>query len=190
LLKGGIKPFFMLDLPVNDSISLRQLEPEDAPALYAQIDLSRKTLRRFLPWVDYNTNEEHSLRFIEMMLRKAEDQDAIAMGMWYEGQLCGVIDLHSWDHLLQKVEVGYWIAEKFQGKGIAVACCRELINFAFESLKLNKVEIHFALQNERSSRIPIKLGFAKEGVLRHHAKLHGQYVDMVVMGLLREDWKY
>jgi ribosomal-protein-serine acetyltransferase len=180
----------MLDLPVNNQVTLRQLQPEHAPALYAQIDASRKTLRRFLPWVDYNTNEEHSVRFIEMMLRKAEDQDAIAMGMWYEGQLCGVIDLHSWDHLLQKIEIGYWIAEPFQGKGIVAASCKELIRFAFESLKLNKVEIHFALQNERSARIPIRLGFAKEGILRHHAKLHGQYVDMVVMGVLREDWKY
>jgi ribosomal-protein-serine acetyltransferase len=180
----------MLDLPVNDAISLRQLKPEHAPELYRQIDTSRKSLRRFLPWVDYNTNEEHSLRFIEMMQRKSEDQDAIAMGMWYQEQLCGVIDLHSWDHLLQKAEIGYWIAEPFQGKGIVVACCKALITFAFNSLKLNKVEIHFALQNERSAQIPIKLGFAKEGILRHNAKLHGQYVDMVIMGVLRQDWKY
>lgn len=180
----------MLELAVDDHIILRQLQPENAPVLYRTLDTSRKALRRFLPWVDYNTNEDHSLRFIEMMLRKAEDQEAIAFGIWYNGQLSGVLDLHCWDHLLQKAEIGYWLAEHCRGKGIAVACCKVLISFAFENLKLNKVEIRFALENDRSARIPIKLGFTKEGILRHNARLHGQFVDMVVMGMLRNDWKY
>lgn len=180
----------MLELPVNESVVLRQLQPDDAPALYNQLDTSRKSLRRFLPWVDYNTNAEHSLRFIEMMLRKAEDQEAIAFGVWYEGQLCGVVDLHGWDHLLEKAEIGYWLGDKFRGKGIAVAACKVLVTFAFESLRLNKLEIRFALSNSQSAQIPIRLGFAKEGILRHSAKLHGQYVDTVVMGILKQDWKY
>lgn len=180
----------MLELPVNELITLRQLQPADAPALYSQLDASRKMLRRYLPWVDYNTNEEHSLRFIQLMQRKAEEKDAIALGMWYQQQLCGVIDLHGWDHLLQKAEIGYWITEKFQGKGIVIACAKALISYAFEKLRLHKIEIRFALQNERSGQIPIKLGFAKEGILRHSAKLHGQYADMVVMGVLKEDWKF
>lgn len=180
----------MLELAVDDQILLRQLQPENAPVLYSTLDTSRKALRRFLPWVDYNTNEDHSLRFIEMMLRKAEDQEAIAFGIWYNGQLCGVLDLHCWDHLLQKAEIGYWLAEHCRGKGIVLACCKVLISFAFENLKLNKIEIRFALENDRSARIPIKLGFTKEGILRHNAKLHGHFVDMVVMGMLRNDWKY
>jgi ribosomal-protein-serine acetyltransferase len=181
--------FFMLELPVNESVVLRQLQPEDATALYNQLDTSRKSLRRFLPWVDYNTEEEHTRRFIEMMQRKAEDREAIAFGIWFEEQLGGVLDLHGWDHQLEKAEIGYWLGETFRGKGIVVNACGALITFAFETLKLNKLEIRFALQNEQSAQIPIKLGFAKEGILRHSAKLHGQYVDTVVMGILKHDWK-
>jgi ribosomal-protein-serine acetyltransferase len=180
----------MLELAVNEMIVLRQLQPEDAPVLFNQLNSSRKSLRRFLPWVDYNTNQEHSLRFIEMMLRKADDQDAIAFGIWYQQQLCGVMDLHCWDHQLQKAEIGYWLGETYRGKGIAVNSCKALISFCFESLKLNKLEIRFVLQNEQSAQIPIRLGFSKEGILRHSAKLHGQYVDTVVMGMLKQDWKY
>ncbi|MGF6845471.1 ribosomal-protein-serine acetyltransferase [Chitinophaga sp. W3I9] len=180
----------MFEITVNENIYLRQLQVQDAPLVYKQLDASRKSLRRFLPWVDYNTNEEHSLRFIQLMLRKAEEQEAIALGVWYKEQFCGVIDLHGWDHQLQKAEIGYWIGEEFQRKGIATAACKGLISFAFKKLHLNKIEIRFVLQNERSGQIPIRLGFAKEGILRHSAKLHGQYVDMVVMGVLRQDWKY
>jgi ribosomal-protein-serine acetyltransferase len=180
----------MLELAVSENIQLKQLQPEHAPILYAQMDASRRSLRRFLPWVDYNTNEGHSLQFIEMMLRKAEDQEAIALGMWYEGELAGVIDLHGWDHPLQRAEIGYWICEKFQGKGIVMGSCKALISFAFKELGLHKIEIRFALQNDRSARIPIKLGFTREGILRDSAKLHGNYVDMVVMGMLKQDWKY
>lgn len=180
----------MLELPVNDTTTLRQLQPEHAPALFLLINSSRRNLRKFLPWVDYNTTEEHSLRFIELMLRKADEQDAVAFGIWYQDQLCGVIDLHGWDHALQKAEIGYWIIESQQGKGIVSNSCKVLIGYAFAALRLNKVEVRFVLQNEKSAQIPIKLGFTKEGILRQSAKLHGQYVDMVVMGMLRKDWKY
>lgn len=180
----------MLELPVSESVVLIQLQPEHAPALYNQLDTSRKSLRRFLPWVDYNTQQEHTLRFIEMMLRKAEDREALAMGIWYQGELGGVIDLHGWDHQLEKAEIGYWLGENFRGKGLVVNACKVLITFAFESLKLNKLEIRFAMQNTSSAQIPIRLGFSKEGILRHSAKLHGQYVDTVVMGILKQDWKY
>ncbi|RPE13578.1 N-acetyltransferase [Chitinophaga lutea] len=180
----------MLELLVNDTTSLRQLQPAHAPALFQLVNLSRKHLRKFLPWVDYNTTEEHSLRFIELMLRKANEQTAVAFGIWHNNELCGVIDLHDWDHALQKAEIGYWLAEACQGKGIVTSCCKVLIGYAFAALRLNKVEVRFVLQNDKSAQIPIKLGFAKEGVLRQSAKLHGQYVDMVVMGMLRKDWKY
>lgn len=180
----------MLNITVNEDVQLKQLEDKDAPLLYQQIDVSRKHLRKFLPWVDYNTNPEHSLRFIQMMGRKAEDQEAIAFGIWYKGALCGVIDLHGWDHTLQMAEIGYWLGTAFQGKGIATAAAKALVSFAFDQLKLNKIEIRFVLQNQRSGQIPIRLGFAREGILRHSAKLHGQYADMVVMGILKSDWKY
>lgn len=183
-------PDLMLELPVNDTILLKQLHPEHAPALFSLINSSRKLLRKYLPWVDYNTTEEHSLRFIELMQRKADEQDAIAFGIWHGGQLCGVIDLHDWDHPLQKAEIGYWIIEAQQGKGIVTESCKALIRYAFAALRLNKIEIRFVLQNEKSAQIPIKLGFSKEGILRQSAKLHGHYVDMVVMGMLRRDWKH
>ncbi|MBO9152929.1 GNAT family N-acetyltransferase [Chitinophaga sp. GCM10012297] len=179
----------MLELPVNDTTLLRQLRTTDAPELFRLINHCRKTLRKFLPWVDYNTNEEHSLRFIELMMRKADEQEAVAFGIWFNNQLCGVIDLHDWDHTLQKAEIGYWITPEAQGRGIVTQSCKTLIGYAFAAMRLNKVEIRFVLQNEKSAQIPIKLGFAKEGILRQSAKLHGQYVDMVVMGMLRKDWK-
>lgn len=179
----------MLEIPVNTEIRLRQLQTDDAPALFRLIHDSRKTLRRFLPWVDYNTSEEHSLRFIELMLQKADEQEAVAFGIWHNGALCGVIDLHGWDHILQKAEIGYWLGNVHQGKGIVTEACRALVEYAFSTLRLNKLEVRFVLQNEKSAQIPIKLGFAREGILRQSAKLHGQYVDMVVMGMLRHDWQ-
>jgi len=180
----------MIEIPVSDKLFLKQLQPADAPHVYQQLDISRKQLRRYLPWVDYNTKEEHSLRFIEMMMRKTEEQEAFALGIWYDHQFCGVIDLHNWDHQIQKAEIGYWLGASFQGKGIATAATKALISYAFRHLHINKIEIRFVLQNEQSARIPIKLGFCREGVLRDSAKLHGQFVDMVVMGVLKEDWHF
>lgn len=178
----------MINIYISEQLELKQLELKDAPALFALIDRSRKSLRRFLPWVDYNTKLQHSENFIKTMLRKADELSDFAFGIWYDKQLCGVIDLHDWSKILQIAEIGYWIDNEFTGKGIARASCKALLDYAFTELKLNKVEIRFALENVRSAKIPIKLGFRREGTIRECAKLHGTYIDIVVMGMLKKDW--
>lgn len=140
--------------------------------------------------MDWNTRVEHSLEFINLMRKKAENKRAVAFGIFFNDQLCGVIDLHEWDHTLKKIEIGYWIGETFEGKGLVSASCRALIDYVFADLQLHKVEIRFALKNKRSSHIPIRLGFTKEFVLRQGTQLHGELVDMVIMGLLKEEWEH
>ena len=91
--------------------------------------------------------------------------------------------------LNRKVEIGYWIAAKFQGKGIVTDACRALMEHAFEEWKLNRVEIHCATGNKKSCAIPERLGFQLEGVLQKALFVHGKYLDSNVYGMLARDWK-
>lgn len=58
-------------------------------------------------------------------------------------------------------EIGYWLSEDYQGKGIMTECVRTLADFGFESLKLSKIEIRCRAENARSVNIPKRLGFKR-----------------------------
>jgi ribosomal-protein-serine acetyltransferase len=79
--------------------------------------------------------------------------------------------------------------EELQGKGIVTRSCLTMMGFAFDELKLNRVEIHVAVGNDRSSAIPERLGFTREGILRKMGWHAGEHVDLVVYGMLAEEWK-
>jgi ribosomal-protein-serine acetyltransferase len=87
------------------------------------------------------------------------------------------------------MEIGYWISAKFEGNGIITHSCKALIAYAFNELKLNRVEIRCATENGRSRAIPERLGFKLEGVLRESEWRHTRFYDMAIYGLLQNEWK-
>ena len=101
----------------------------------------------------------------------------------------GTIGTHKINWLNRKVEIGYWIASKFQGQGIITSACRALIDYAFREWNLNRVEIHCATTNKRSCRVAERLGFQWEGVLREAQLVGTRYLDLNVYGMLAREWK-
>ncbi len=87
------------------------------------------------------------------------------------------------------MEIGYWIASGFQGRGIVTDACRAVIDHAFEEWKLNRVEIHCATGNEKSCAIPKRLGFQLEGTEREAQLINGRYLDIEIYAMLARDWK-
>ena len=66
--------------------------------------------------------------------------------------------------------------------------CREFVDYAFNTLELNRVEIRCAEDNLKSRAIPERLGFTKEGIIRDGELLNHGYVDSVVYGILKREW--
>lgn len=66
---------------------------------------------------------------------------------------------------------------------------KALTDYAFTELKLNKVEIRAAAENQKSRSIPERLGYKEEGTIRQAEWLYDHYVDHVVYGMLAEEWK-
>ncbi len=67
--------------------------------------------------------------------------------------------------------------------------CSALSSYAFDELELNRVEIRCATENKRSRAIPEKLRFTQEGIVRKAEWLYDHYVDLVVYGMLAEQWR-
>ena len=66
---------------------------------------------------------------------------------------------------------------------------RTAVDWGFERLGLAKVYAMVDVRNARSLRVMEKLGMTPEGVLRSHANVRGNRIDVAAYGLVREDWE-
>jgi RimJ/RimL family protein N-acetyltransferase len=104
-----------------------------------------------------------------------------------EGSLCGSVGLGlSPEHNF--AELGYWIGRPFWGNGYATEAAVALVDFAFGSLGLNRINSTHFSDNPASGRVMQKLGMVQEGYRARYTRKWGVYRDIVLYGLLREDW--
>lgn len=86
----------------------------------------------------------------------------------------------------------YYIAiseEKNWSKGYGSEVTQLMINYAFESLNLNRIQLHVYVKNERAIHVYERCGFVIEGTLREAMYRAGNYHDFYVMGILKKDWQ-
>jgi ribosomal-protein-serine acetyltransferase len=175
-------------LRVSRSIELRQLTEEDADALTRLIDRNRAYLREWLPWLDSSGSIADTMRFIGRSVEQAEDENGLTLGILFDGKLAGVIGQHYVDSLNRRTEIGYWLDEAHQGRGIVTGATARLTDYAFQEQDCNRVMLHCAAANLKSRAVPERLGFTQEGVLREAEWLYDHYVDLVVYSMLKRTW--
>ena len=178
----------MVSILIDDDMLLRSYQPDDAPALFKAVNESRQHLRPWLNWIDTTTKPEHTLQFIQQSLQQLNAQEGLALGIVYKRQIIGGIGMHHWDHNIKKAQLGYWISQPYEGQSIIYKCLNRFIDFLFEKASLNKLEIHFISTNIRSARVAERLGFRVEGVIRKSQLQNGIIHDVVITGLLKEEW--
>lgn len=174
-------------LQIDPDTRLRSVEPTDAEALFLVIDGHRDHLRRWLPWVDRTYSAADTLAFIALSRENEADGSGLAALIEARDQLCGVIGLDAIDPANRSSEIGYWLREDCQGRGLATRAAAALIEYAFARLRLNRVAIRAACENRRSRAVAERLGFREEGVLREAERRGDRFVDVVVYSLLRRD---
>jgi len=102
--------------------------------------------------------------------------------------LAGLISFKYTDRANHKTELGYWLAQDQQGKGLVTRSCKALINLAFERMGMHRVQIKISVDNHRSKGIPKRLGFKFEGIERDGEFLNGHYTDLEVYSILKNEW--
>jgi ribosomal-protein-serine acetyltransferase len=179
----------MFSASLRDDFELRLLEERHTKSLFEAVEREREHLRPWLPWVEATRNEEDTLSFIRSVLEQFAGNRGFAAGIWTDGRLAGTIGVHRIDWLNRRVEIGYWLGREYEGRGIMTDACRAVVTHLFHELELHRVEIRCAVENARSAAIAKRLGFALEGTLREAQLAGGRYRDLLVFGMLRQDWK-
>ncbi|MEL6672990.1 MAG: GNAT family protein [Bacteroidota bacterium] len=178
----------MIRLVVDEEITLALREEHHAAETAALVERNRAYLREWLPWVDHCYEEEDFLKNIRLNRSQHAQKAGLNLGIWYRNILSGMIGFHHFDHTHRKTSLGYWLTEDLQGNGIVTRATRFLVNYAFEELEMNRLEIRCAEHNRSSRAIPERLGFNEEGRLRQSQIVGGEYQTMVIYGMLKRDW--
>lgn len=126
---------------------------------------------------------------IPIWIRNYADNNGFDAGIRYNGKLVGMIGLHYIDWKNSATSIGYFLSEEAQGKGIITRAVSSLLEYLFETLKLNRVEIQVAVNNQKSIAIPERLGFFREGTKRDGQWLYDHYEDIVTNSMLARDWR-
>ncbi|WP_445486633.1 GNAT family N-acetyltransferase [Niallia sp. 03133] len=174
---------------INENLSLKLIELRDGNELFQLTNSSRIYLRKWLPWLDATVKLEDTQSFINGCLQGYADNKSMNTVILWKGKIAGIAGYNQINWSNQTAYIGYWLGKSFQGHGIMTQVASALTEYALKELNLNKVEIRAAVKNSKSRAIPKRLGFQQEGCIRQAEWLYDHYVDHVVYGVLREEWK-
>ncbi|PSN20505.1 GNAT family N-acetyltransferase [filamentous cyanobacterium CCP5] len=88
----------------------------------------------------------------------------------------------------QLAELGYWVGVPYWGKGYCTEAARAVVDYGFRHLGLNRIQSTHFSQNPASGRVMEKAGMTREGYRPQHTRRWGEFHDIVLYGILRQDW--
>ena len=174
---------------VAPGIEIKLFETNEAKPLYALVERNRDRLRQWLPWVDYTHSAEDVRMFILRVLDQYHSNLGPQTGIWVNGALAGTVGCHPIDWSNRNCSIGYWLDAGHEGKGIVTQCSMALLDYVFSELGLHRAEIRCGTGNQRSCAVPERLGFHREGVSREAEWVNDRWVDLVIWGMLDEEWR-
>ncbi len=87
----------------------------------------------------------------------------------------------------QTASVGYWTGMPFSRRGYMTEALTAAVSFAFDSLRLHRIEAACLPDNEASRRLLLRTGFSEEGYARQYLKINGRWQDHLLFALLDTD---
>ncbi|WOJ94398.1 GNAT family N-acetyltransferase [Congregibacter variabilis] len=167
-------------LDISARLRLEPLAQSHAAALFACVEQNRSHLRRWLAWLDSTTSAAHIDAFIASEVDKRRLQSAATYAVFCDDGLCGAAGFRTLDKAIGVGELGYWLAENHTGKGLMTEVAARLVRHGFDTLALQRIEIHCATENLPSRRVAESLGARLLHIQKHAALLYDHYVDHAI----------
>jgi [ribosomal protein S5]-alanine N-acetyltransferase len=167
---------------------LRPFTEADTDAIFSL--LSNPRVLRYWdapPWKDWAQAD----RFIARCKQAAEQGSGVPLAIVRstDGMFIGWCSLQNVDSDYRSALLGYCLDEPAWGQGFATEAASTLLEWAFNTLDLIRVQSEADTRNAASDRVLEKLGFMREGTLRENCIVDGEVSDSWVYGLLRREWK-
>jgi len=173
----------------NGKILIRPYQKEDAKPCF---DAILESMDELMPWMFW-CNAGLTYPEIEGWVESRPDAWLDDTGYEFvivdshQGTFIGNCGLVHIDFQNRMAELGYWIRTSQTRKEYATQASQLALKFAFEVLRLNRVEIIVETKNTNSQRVAEKLGAKKEGLMRQRLHIHGTFRDAFLYSILGED---
>lgn len=176
------------EIKVDEAILLKPIEMEDESIIYHTINCQRGYLGKWLPFIEYTQKIEDTESYIISKISKGDSNLESVFTINYRQEFAGLIRLRIIDTQKRKTEIGYWLSEGFQKKGVMTRSVARLCEYSFKVLGIAEVEIKCAVGNIRSKEIPKRLGFTLKRIDKNREKLTGDiWTDVEVYGKLKNE---
>lgn len=169
-------------------LSLRWLTADDAGALYTIF--SDPEVMRY--WSTPPLTDPREARaMIDEIHEHFRRRDLFKWGVARreDDLVIGTCTLAHIDPQNRRAEIGYALAREHWGRGYIREALMALIDFAFESLNLHRIEADVDPRNAASVRVLEHFGFQREGYMRERWLVGGGVYDSIFYGLLRSEWR-
>lgn len=169
----------------TERLVLEPVEVRHSAAIHAAVVASIDHLLPWMPWA-LGVTEDRIAAFNREAETAWREGRSYGLAMVRSGPVVGIVTL-----LISHGgvgEVGYWVAVDHAGQGLATEAARALLRFAFEDLRLYRVELRAGADNLRSLRVAEKLGFTREGLLRNGLDGSEGPFDTYMFGITPEEW--
>lgn len=167
------------------SVGLRPLGSADLPLLHTWIN-DRQHVLSGAPYRPVSDVQHHAWF---TALQQRSDLVIFGIERLDEQVLIGSCQLHSIHPVHRSAELQIRIGDAAaRGHGYGTEATRLLLRFGFRDLHLHRIFLHVFATNPVAIRTYEKVGMVTEGTLRRAAFIDGQYVDVRIMGILREEF--
>nr|WP_157560926.1 GNAT family protein [Humibacter albus] len=174
---------------MNDgAVGIRPIRLRDARALEKELVDNRTWLRQWEATSPHGPATFDTRASIRSLQSSARAGHGLPFVMEYDGQLAGQLNVSSITYgSLASATLGYWVAERFAGKGVTPTSVALATDYCFFQLGLHRMEICIRPENGPSLRVVKKLGFRYEGLRRRYIHINGDWRDHFCFALVVEE---
>lgn len=175
-------------------VLLRPLSVNDFPAWS---EVRRRNAGWLVPWEPRrlpgqpDVTSDRDAFAVRCSARERERQlgTGYGFGLFVDGHFAGEINLSAVQRgPFQSAYVGYWIDEARAGEGYTPEALVAVARFAFEDLRLHRIQIAIIPRNRASRRVVEKLKIREEGIAERYLEINGVWEDHVRYAITAEEW--
>ena len=173
----------MFKLSVDDEINLYLVNESFTERYVVLAKENYEYLSEWLSWPEFCKTQNDFKEFVKGSLHGYADGKSMNCAVEYRGEIVGNSGFNTINHDLKMVEIGYWIGQKYQGNGIVTRVCRYLMDYAFTSLGVEKVQIAAAEGNLKSRAVCERLDMKLEGIISNRERIGDKILNHAIYGI-------
>ena len=172
----------------SERLIYREINSEDVEEIFKIY--SNPEVAKYDWFTPINTKDD-ALSIINCYKKEFENKEEITWGVARknDNKIIGYCNLGSFDDDSIRSEIGYGFNREEWNKGYATEAIKVLVKFGFEVMSFNRIEATVTLGNDASIKALKKASFIQEGILRERTIMKGEFVDDVILAILKKDYR-